>query len=496
MTAVERAELAPAHLDRWRIPREAIAAELALGQKPQDQVCLGCAAKVDLVDSVYPVLKRLGAELRAKAPQIALQPREDVYIFPSDGKIELDRGKYGIAELLDPSGRGVARVAADFRRFRPTGVVLLASFTAMPKRDHLYDAMWRFYEGAIAAGSAFTVGKGHTIQISKTPDQAYFLCDYVRSKPGPLLYGCANNDTISTIDPNLRHSSWISVFVALNNALNDLFLGGVYRGLEVYPTYDARDPADVPRIKEAIRRYADTFGDLGIEVRDLGPLGYGTKSMGATVVGFTERELTRNANLKPGQVLLATRPIGDLAPLTEYLIRQSLDEPVADLEDVRLRVIETMLIPNVEVAKVIARHLPKRGEPFDPARHVQSARDMSGPGILAVEELAEDSQVDIYLDRMAFQDPIVPNVGMPNPTAGTNGAIIIACYPDLAREVLRELEATGHRPWVIGEVAGTAGADGATILVNEDLRGIPFVVGRQKGLFDRSRLVPRRPLPV
>ncbi|MGH7823234.1 MAG: SelD-related putative sulfur metabolism protein, partial [Candidatus Binatia bacterium] len=421
---------APA-LDRWRVPLTELREELARGQKPKEIVCLGCAAKVELVSTVYPVLEELSRWLREKT-KITLQPRDDVYLFPTDGEIEITRGSYAVADLV--AGR-TEQVTEDVRRAKPTGLVVLTNFMPFPSRDRLKKAFFSFYEAADRAGVPFTVGKGHTIQIAKSEREEYIIAEYVRST-GSRLYGVANNDTISTIDPNLEYASWVSLFVAVNNALNDIFLSGVHRNIRVHPTVDARDPADLPKIRAAMAKYERFLEPLGIEVVDPGPLGFGTKSMGATVVGITDREVPINQRLLPGQILIATRPVGDLAPLTDLLIRQSLDEDASDLQSLREHVLTEMLTPNVEAAKIIANYLPAKGSAFDRARHVSSCRDMTGPGILAVEELAQDSGNDVYLHAMELHDERVADVEMPNPTSGTNGAIIIGADAPVAERVM------------------------------------------------------------
>ncbi len=475
-------------LDRWRVPAGELRAELARGRKPGEMVCLGCAAKVELVQTVYPVLEELARWLREKT-KISLQPRDDVYLFPTDGEIELTRGRYAVSDLA--AGR-TAQVTEDVKRARPTGLVALANFTPFPSRDKLKKAFFNFYEAADRAGVPFVVGKGHTIQIAKSEREEYFVADYVRSS-GSSLWGVANNDTISSIDPNLEYASWVSLFVAMNNALNDIFLSGVTRGIRIYPTVDARDPADLPAIAAAMAKYRAFVAPLGIEIVEQPPLGFGTKSMGTTVVGVTDREVPINQRLQPGQILIATRPVGDLAPLTEILIRQSLDEDTSDLQELRERVLTEMLTPNVEAAKLIARHLPAKGEPFDRARHVLSCRDMTGPGILAVEELAQDSGNDVYVHDIALHDERIASVDMPNPTSGTNGAIIIGADEAVARRLHAELREIGYRPWVIGRVERASREP--RILINRALARYGFVKGVRKGIFDRYEFVDERGVP-
>lgn len=474
-------------LSRWAIPDEDLEAELRAGQKPPDLVCLGCAAKADLVRVVYPALARLRRDLRGRTP-LKFQPRDDVYVFETDGRVRVDRRTYGVGDLL----AGKAPVADDVRRIAPQGLILLASLTALPKEEDFYRAMRSFLEAASAANVPFTVGKGHTVQISKTPEQRFVLADFLSFGPG-TLYGVANNDTISHIDPNLAHASWITVFVALNNALNDLFLNGVWRGIEVHPTYDSRDPADGPRIRDAFRRFADRFGALDLRISDRDPIGYGVKAIGATLVGTSDRELPLNANLEEGQVILATRPIGDLAPLTEFLIRQASGEDTSGVEALRRRVLREMLVPNVEAAKVISAYLPPKGSPLDAGRHVTAARDMSGPGILALEELSEDSGVDIYLHDVVFHEDALAEVPMDNVTSGTNGAILLAAAEGLHARVAADLRSAGYRPWVAGAVGRRS--DAPAIEVSEGLRRFGFLRGAGAPFFQRARWVAARRLP-
>jgi len=478
------------HINTWKIPLDEISHELQQGKKPREMVCLGCAAKIPLVEVVYPVLHEIKEELNA-FPQIKFAPREDAYFFDSSGThVEINRGIYSVRALIEKNPGAVKKVQEDIHSFKPTGVVLLISLTAAPTREQFKQAMLSYYmaaAGALSASNPLAVGKGHSIQISKTTDQAYIVADYVRAQKG-RLYGVANNDTISTIDPNLRHSSWVSVFAGINNALNDLFVEGVYKNIEIHPTYDTRIPEEEEEIKQALKLYQERFRDMGLTVVERNKIGFNTHSNGATVVGTTEKEGTPNENLQEGDVLLATRPIGDLAPLTEYLIRQSLDESTQDLEALRKEVLQWMLLPNIEAAKVIARYLPRKGHQHSLGRHINSARDMTGPGILAVEELAEDSGVDIYLHDLKLFADWIADVQMPNPTSGTNGAIIIAAHPAVARKVMKDLSRIGYQPWVIGQVVRKSKSP--MILINQDLKRYSFLVGMKKGIFENYAFVP------
>jgi selenophosphate synthase len=475
------------HIDRWKIPLEEIEAELKRGRKPTEMVCLGCAAKIPLIETVYPVLEELKPHLESTS-QIRFQPREDVYLFESDGKISVQRGIYSVKDLLE--GRS-DQIPAEIQSFRPNGIVLLISLKALPSRDAFKQALLSFFNAVKRANHPLVVGKGHSIQISRTDEETYLVADYIRSRKGDL-WGVANNDTIATIDPNLRHSSWISVFVGLNNALNDLFVSGVYKNLTLYPSYDARTPGEEEEIRNSIQKYLNTFREMECKVIDRGGLGFRTNSNGATVIGTSEHEIPCNWNLRPGDILIASRPLGDLAPLTEYLIRETLEEDTAEFESLPLHSLQWMFIPNVDAAKIISQFLPMKGQPFDSQRHITTARDMTGPGILSVEELAEDSGVDIYIDSIRFFDERLASVEMENPTSGTNGSLIMACHPDLVKRIMEELRQAGYDPWVIGKAVEKSKEP--TILLTEELRRYRFLSGYEKGIFSRYQFVPARRL--
>jgi selenophosphate synthase len=481
------------HIGRWKISLDEIGRELERGKRPEEMVCLGCAAKIPLVETVYPVLQELKSELKA-LPGLKFAPREDAYFFDCDGgNIELGRGIYSVKDLLAGSPEMVRRVQEDIRKHQPTGLVLLISLTASPTRDQFKRAMLSFFKAvapALGNGQSLSVGKGHSIQISKNEAQSYIVADYVRAREGEY-YGVANNDTIATIDPNLRHSSWISVFVGLNNALNDLFVEGVYKDIVVYPTVDSRFPEEEKEIREALAAYEQRFKELGLRVATRDMIGFNTNSNGATVIGRTEKRGAPNENLRPGDILIATRPVGDLAPLTEYLIRESLGEPTDNVQALRMEVLQWMLIPNVEAAKIIACYLPRKGESYDLLKHITSARDMTGPGILVIEELAQDAGVDVYLHDMKLFADWIADVEMPNPTSGTNGAIVISAHPEVKDRVWKDLERAGYLPWVVGEVAERRGAE-PHIFINEALRRYRFLVGLKKGIFENYSFVPAR----
>jgi selenophosphate synthase len=455
-------------LDKWKLDDALIASELASGTIPNEIICLGCAAKVSLVDTVYPALDKVRENTR-HLEHVRFQKRDDSYIFQSNGKFNLERVVLPLDKI---AGSKSIPIANALKKAGAGGAILLFNFTLQPKVDFFVDVLTNFLQSMEDAETDVVVGKGHTIQLARVPEETLAMGDFIGHSTGNL-WGLANNDTISTVDPMLQHTHKFAVAIAMNNTLNDLFIFGITNDFILYPSYDARTDDDNEIIRESLKWYAETFSEIGIEIRDLGPLNTNNKLVGATAIGFTDHEIPVNAGLIVGQKIIATRPIGDLAPLNEYLIRNALDENVEEIEHLRHKMIATMLIPNVEAARIIRDYLPDKGEEIDPKKHITATRDMSGPGMLALEELAEDSMCDIRIDEINFHDEMIPSIEVTNVTAGTNGAILIAASKGLDREIMARLDDAGYEPWYAGTVIQKS--DKPTMILDSDLKKYEFL---------------------
>jgi selenophosphate synthase len=71
----------------------------------------------------------------------------------------------------------------------------------------------------------------------------------------------ANNDTIQVIDPMEDFDSSLQVAVAVNNALNDLYVKGAYNEVHIAPVYDAPEPYH-SRVERRMLEYASSLGRL------------------------------------------------------------------------------------------------------------------------------------------------------------------------------------------------------------------------------------------
>jgi selenophosphate synthase len=455
-------------IDKWQIDEIEVERELSTGTIPNEMICLGCAAKVSLTDTVYPALNEVKNRI-SHFRNVRFQQRDDSYYFRTDKQNTLERV---VAPLQSVAMSKQDTITKALKAAGSGGAILLFNFTPQPGISFFTDVLVNTLQSMEDAGVNSIVGKGHTIQLARIPEETLVMADFI-GHAGGNYWGLANNDTISTVDPMLPHTHKYPVSIALNNTLNDLFVYGITGDFLIYPSYDARDEEDVEDIRSALKWYENRFSDIGIEIVDLGPLRTNNKLVGATVIGFTDREIPVNTGLVPGQKIIASRPIGDLAPLNEYLIRVSLDEDLNEIEHLRRKMIHTMLIPNVEIAKIIRDYLPQIGEKIDPAKHITATRDMSGPGMLALEELSEDSLCDVFIHDIRFHDEMIPGIEVTNVTAGTNGAILIAAQNRMSDEIFARLEEAGYDPWIVATVGEKS--DKPAIILDESLRRFSFL---------------------
>ncbi|MGC9119276.1 MAG: SelD-related putative sulfur metabolism protein [Thermoproteus sp.] len=420
-----------------------------------ESLSLGCSVKVDLYDVLYPALELLRDDVRRL--NLVIAPREDAAIMRGAGA-ELRR------LYLDPEDPRID--PAFLESYAPDLAVVLVQLymakAATPSKFAEYAA--RLYKALGSSRHRVWLGKGHSI-VSTKKGAEFFMVDFLKAELGEG-YVLANNDTIQVIDPSEDFDSPLQAAVAVNNALNDLYVKGVYKDVEIAPVYDAPEPYRAG-VKAAVESYAASLGKL-VEAPQPGR---GYLLLGATAYGRLDREPpTYYSQLGEGFVVLVTRPFGELAYFTTYVAVNTDEEllkafeksvmPLDQFEKEKRRVLELMAAPNADVARVIYDHLPDLGERFDPEAHIAVTIDISGPGVFVFKEVAERAGVDVELWDVPLLGPSVSrfaaeNFIMPDATAGTNGAIAVFLHKKLADEVLDELSKIPRlRPAVVGRVLG------------------------------------------
>jgi selenophosphate synthase len=419
----------------------------------------GCSVKLDLQDVVYPALRQVGLASRVDAHVHAGKIAESrrLVIPLKDLSAKADSWASAIAEFGAESVIELFSTSSDYFKERDKTRAEFAKF--MSEKSRILDLASRL------SGKPLKFGKGHSIRAGG--DMLIF--DLLRYAPGSG-YSLSNNDTIITADSLLRHDSPVTVFTALNNALNDLFLMGVTEELTVFPVYGG-SAEQVRNIQAALVAYQEFYKQrrAALHIQDSGPLENGLKIVGATVTGQARHELPGLSGLQPGQILLATRSLGDLSVLAMH---RELHFPLSEhpeMDQLRLEVLQRMTMPNFAIAGVLRKFLPNLGEQFDSSRHLTFSTDISGPGLSVLEEGARASGVDVYIENMQFIDERSLRFYRKNQTSSTNGPILLAARPQVAERLERELKLLGLTElWTVGRVISSSVEP--TVYINPELQ--------------------------
>lgn len=406
----------------------------------------GCAVKVDLVDVVYPAIRK--ARGRLAELNVDISPREDTDIFVTR-ELKVSRV---INEGVVDGQRAVTLMQVNQRTASSPDLFadyLVKAYSRLKIRDRL------------------TVGKGHSITTSKEEGEVTIL-DVIRlTGPEMRSYTLTNNDTIQIIDPIEDPASQLHTDVAISNSLNDLFAKGAFRSLRMIPSIDA--PTEDLR-ERILKNFYEFSKRYGVEIVESPQPEVGTFMEGATVIGETDHELPSFYDrVREGMEVLITRPMGELTPINLYMWMMVNPDLIPDIEeqglslsrviDAKRKALEMMARPNLNVAEVIYHHLPPFKGSFSERDHIAMTTDVSGPGVMVVKEFAEKAMADVILNDVPVIDREVcriatENFVIPNSTAGTNGGIVIFASKTVVDDLIQELKRLGHNPAVIGEVKG------------------------------------------
>lgn len=444
-----------------------------LGLNPLS-LATGCAVKVDLLRVVYPALKKLRSEL--EGTRLIIAPREDADVFPRsvDG-VKLHRRIYSLGAECDVDVDGIKRI-------RPSRAVVVIQIYQRyaDNPEKFIELVGPVYLKIAQSGIPIHLGKGHSI-ITPFPEDQFALFDFITVHEGKTEgFTAVNNDTIHIIDPSEEPGEYRQVAGAISNSLNDIFVLGVYENLRIAPVINAISEEIVEKMWKNVVAFSKK---LNAEIMEVLQPRRGKLLIGATVLGDTIKQPPMFADkVDIGMKLIATRPIGELAPINVYLasiidesLIKDLEEfgiSISELEKIKNKAVDLISTPNIEAAKVINKYLPRYDENYNRYEHIALTTDITGPGIYVVKELAEKARVTIKLHEIPLLFPEIAEIAtrlyiIPNATAGTNGAFIIVAPETIAEDVVKDLRSKGLEALIFGEVIGKGDAK---VLVPRKLR--------------------------
>ncbi len=337
-------------------------------------LALGCSVKVDLYNVLYPPALSMAKKDMAGL-NLDIAPREDVAVLS---------GREAVVSRLMSGGVDDVNIDADaVERFEPDAVVVLAQVyqgrAGNPKE--FADAILRLYRRLGSTRRRVLIGKGGHSIVTTKPGTDMFVVDMIktnRKDGGEGGYVLANNDTIQVIDPPTDDiASYAQASVAISNALNDLFVKGVHEKLTIHPVYDA-PMGYVEELGRNISKFADSIGAKLVNEPQPN-LGY--LLIGATVTGGeTDKEppLFYDKIDEGFEVLVTGPPLGQLSVIGTFVtihidqdLMRNFEEEVMsvdELEELKNETMKAMMIPNIDVAKVIDNHLPMSGGGIRPTQ--------------------------------------------------------------------------------------------------------------------------------
>ena len=415
----------------------------------------GCGVKLDLLDVVYPALKKLD------------HPKHLLYSKNrNDASIYL--GKFRELNRLSFNHHNLKQERNCFQKLieekNPHSIIELFStkdiYTKNPTQcvnnfDQYTKSKFKLFddlvEKSLNKGCVLEYGKGHSI----SGRQNLTVFDFISYAKDDQSYTVVNNDTIITADGLLNHKSLISVFTALNNSLNDLFIYGATKNISIYPVYDG-NLQEQQQIEKHINTYKKLYSQMGVEINILQtpPLNMNSKIIGSTSIGHTTKQIPFISQLKEGHEIWLTRDLGDLSLLNYFKKLLIKGEKIPeDLKQLRIKVFRDFMTPNFELAKTISDYLPDIHKDFNEDQHIFVSTDASGPGLQVLEDACNLSGKSIKIENLNYLYKDSLNNNRRNHTSSTNGPIILVGHPKVMKELVIKLKDNGApNIWKLGEV--------------------------------------------
>ncbi|MGC8566841.1 MAG: selenophosphate synthase-like protein [Caldisphaera sp.] len=425
----------------------------SLGADPLS-LATGCAVKVDLLRVVYPAMEKIKPYLTNKNIEIA--DREDADVFLGDpGSVELHRRIMRLGERNEMNLKFSNNIRA---------IILVQVYQlAADEPEKFIKKILPVYESICNCAPSINIGKGHSI-VTPFREDEFMLIDLISYEKGDKIIA-ANNDTMHIIDPTNSPSDYRQVSGSISNSLNDLFVIGAYKDLRISPVLNAPTEELKEKLIKNTKRFAN---EIGAQMIDVEQPKRGRLLLGATVLANSDKKPPMfHKHADKGMRIIATRPFGELAPITTFL-STTIDETIIDelqqkgieldyLEKIKENAVNIISAPNKGMGEVISKYLPELNEEFRKDQHIVATTDVTGPGIFVVWEVSKLTNTHIKLYNFPLLFPEISEFAtekflMPNATAGTNGGFIIVSPEEIYEDVIKDLRYKGYMPSVIGEI--------------------------------------------
>ncbi len=418
----------------------------------------GCGVKIDLDHIVYPTLNSLN-EIHNDSITNEVIKRRDCFIISN--QIKSVTRKVFTSDMTDFQ----KEISSLFEKSNPQVVVELfsSSFNIYKNFDQLKDQfqsrqeykfniLMKIKEEMERRNSPFnlSVAKGHSIQ----GEVDFTMLDFVELGEKTVNNTLLNNDTIITGDSILEPHSLISIFIALNNSLNDLLIYAGNKNICIYPVYDGNDK-QIDLFKKGFDQYQKFLSDRGlvITIKDQGPLKVGAHLIGATVISESSNEAPGFEKILPKQKIMLTHFLGDLALLSIHR-SQFLENNISeDIAKERIEVLQKLTSPHLLLSRIISEFLPLKGEEFNQDKHLTFISDISGPGLSVLEDAAIASGADLKISTLKFNNEEILNFPRKNYTTSTNGPWVIIANESVLEKIQSRLHKAGFmEAHYIGEI--------------------------------------------
>lgn len=430
----------------------------------------GCGVKIDLDQIVYPALEEI-AQKNNSIFKNQINKRRDSFSYRGKFKSlhricskNLDEFEKKLVQATENIAFNavIELFSSGFNYYR-NFEKLKDDFT---EKQHTKSLIWeKIRDSKKIDFSNIYFAKGHSIQ----GETNFILNDLISFEDDPNLLTLVNNDTIITGDSVLEPHSVISVFISINNALNDLFIHGANQNIKIFPVYDGFTE-HVLGFKKAFKLYQDYYLEKGvvIEIIDEGPLEIGAHLIGATVIAESLSQQPQYDQIPVGHKILITDSLGDLAILSinrKNYIDNSID---SEISNTRKNILQKLMRSHFDMAEIIQKYLPRLNEKFNDNKHVSFVSDISGPGLSVLEEAAQESNVSIYVEDIKIINDEILNHPRKNYTTSTNGPWIISGKLELLESIKNDLKNIGIQSYFqLGETI--PGDQSGNILVSAKL---------------------------